>query len=210
MSHDRIRIIDFGAGQLVSEALAGRGHANVVISDQEGSASSGTYLILAFGHSAQATSSVGNCDWSADVHAPLDRCFSVISRLGPGIRNGGGLIVAVLPGEALLVRSGAGAQSVLYRSLLGLMEGLRAELLSTQARVSVVFNDPREQLDALARRLASTIGDRSMYSLPARFDVATLRATFAQMSEALAQTPSDARLPPAGPMGEVYQAAING
>jgi len=211
MPHLPIPIIDFGAGQLVSDALAVRGRANMVMGDEEGPTSSdGACLILAFGHSSQATSDVGNCDWTQNVHAPLDRCFSIIRRLGPSIRDNGGLIIAVLPGEALLTRRGAGAKSVLYRSVLGLIEGLRAELLPTQARVSVVITDPREGLDGLAQRLAVTIADRAMYSLPACFDVAAIRAIFEQMSKALAQTPSDARLPPAGPMGEVYREAISG
>jgi len=209
MSHFPIPVIDFGAGQPVSDASAVRGYANRVIGEREGPAlSDGACLFLAFGYASQAISDVGNCDWTADVHAPLDRCFSIISRLGPSIRDNGGLIVAVLPGEALLPRSGAAAHAVLYRSVLGLMEGLRAELLSTQARVSIVFTDRREGIDGLTPRLAATIADRSMYSLPACFDLAAIRASFEQLNNALAQTPSDARLPPAGPMGEVYREAL--
>jgi len=211
MSHAPIPIVDLGAGQLVSKALAQGGCPSVVLGNEAGLISTeGTLIFLAFGHSPHMARSVADCDWSTDLHGPLDRCFSTIRHVGPKVREHQGLLVTVLPGEALLTRRGAGAQSVLYRSILGLMEGLRAELLPTQARVSIVFTDQQEPLDDLAQRLSATIAARSMYSLPSCFDVAAIRAVFEQMTEALAQTPSDARLPPAGPMGEVYREAVGG
>jgi NADP-dependent 3-hydroxy acid dehydrogenase YdfG len=162
-------------------------------------------LVLAIAPRAGGGS--GPVDWARELHQPLRRCFTLIRGLVPSrvaSPEGGGVAV-VLPMTALFADSERCANSVLGRSLLGLAEGLRAELLATQARVAVVFARDGEEPAALGRRIREALRDAPLYSLPASVSGARIEGLFRPWLEALADTPSDLALPALGPMGEVYR-----
>jgi NAD(P)-dependent dehydrogenase (short-subunit alcohol dehydrogenase family) len=148
-------------------------------------------------------------DWTTQVHQVLRRCFTIIRGLVPSrarSADGGGVAV-VIPAEGLFADSARCADSVLGRSLAGLTEGLRAELLATQATVTLVLTGEGEEAAALGRRIRAALQVGPLYSLPDSVTEERVTRVFEPWLEELARTPSDSALPPLGPMGEVYRAA---
>lgn len=165
-------------------------------------------LILAI--AAQRTGSPGAVDWSTQVHQVLRRCYTVIRGLVPqrSASTDGGGVAVVLPTTALFADSWRSADSVLGRSLMGLTEGLRAELLAAGANVTLVFTQEGEDEALLAQRIGEALRDRPLYSLPDSETERRIANVFGPWLEALAGTPSDLALPPLGPMGEVYRTDV--
>jgi hypothetical protein len=165
-------------------------------------------LVLAMNRaSTQRTADVVN--WNAELHTPLKRCFTVVRGLVPWIsRAPRAQVIALLPIAALLPNdtSGAtqGASAVLGRALLGLLEGLRAELHQTSTRVTICIIDAAEPAAVFKQRLQNVLHTRPFHSLPASVDGRAIEQYFAPMMAALAQTPAGIPLP-AGPMGDVYR-----
>lgn len=207
----RIAVLDFGAGDSVHRALCAHGiDASVLAPAFSSIDGAGDLIILAFGRTEPGLPSLADCDWPEAILAPLDSCFAVLRRHGPKLRDLGGHILALLPVETLDPAGGGGAAAVLHRSVLGLVEGLRAELLGTDARASILFADPQESAGSLGQRLIAIAESRAMYSLPDDVDAEAIDSAFRPLLAALVATPIDPRLPPAGPMGEVYRAALTG
>jgi NAD(P)-dependent dehydrogenase (short-subunit alcohol dehydrogenase family) len=155
----------------------------------------------------QDTSSATEVDWAASVHAPLLRCFTLVRGLVPRLVGGGhgGAVAVVLPSSGLISDARRAGESVLGRSLLGLFEGLRAELLPTDVRVSVVLSDEGETEAELVRRIEATLARMPLYALPGSVTRADIESAVGPWLDELARTPADLALPPAGPMGEVYR-----
>jgi NAD(P)-dependent dehydrogenase (short-subunit alcohol dehydrogenase family) len=149
-------------------------------------------------------------DWTTQVHQVLRRCFTIIRGLVPGRAwsdRGPGGVAVVIPAEGLFADSARCADSVLGRSLVGLTEGLRAELLATQAKVTLVLTGEGEEAAALGRRIRAALHAGPLYSLPDSVTEERVTRVFEPWLEELARTPSDSALPQLGPMGEVYRAA---
>ncbi len=104
------------------------------------------------------------------VQEVVERCFTALRALVPPLaaRPDGGRVAVVLPISALRADPVRCAESVSGRTVLGLAEGLRAELLGGGVLVSVVLTDRAETEGALAARLDRAVADGSMYSLPPR------------------------------------------
>lgn len=144
-------------------------------------------------------------DWVSQVHRVLRRCYTVIRGLVPDrVATDGGGIAVVLSLSALRADSGKCADSVLGRSLVGLTEGLRAELLAAGTKVSLVFVGEDEDRDVVAERVRDALRDGPLHSLGASADEC-IKDAFGPWLDELARTPSDLALPPLGPMGEVYR-----
>jgi hypothetical protein len=205
----RIEVADFGAGDAVRRALGTHGiNASALTLASSSTDGTANLIILAFGRAAPVSQGIADCDWAKAIQSPLDSAFAVLRHHGPKVRDLGGQILAVLPVETLDTAGGGGAAAVLHRSVLGLMEGLRAELLGGDARASILFADPVESASSLGGRLIGIAASRAMYSVPQGFDAEAIDSSFRPLLTALATTPIDPRLPPAGPMGEVYRAAL--
>jgi NADP-dependent 3-hydroxy acid dehydrogenase YdfG len=161
-------------------------------------------LVLAV--APQNAGAAGAVDWAL-VHQVLRRCFTIIRGLVPGrvaAVDGAGVAV-VLPVTALFADGTRCADSVLGRSLVGLTEGLRAELLATGVPVTLVLTHEGEEDAALAWRIHEAVREGPLYALPAAETEERVTSLFGTWLEALARTPSDLALPPLGPMGEVYR-----
>lgn len=205
----RIQIADFGAAHRIHHALAAGGITASLV-DAADSPATGVpdVLILAFDGPVDQRQGLADRGWAEAIQAPLDACFALLKRYGTMMREAGGLILAALPAVTLESAGGGGSEAVLHRSVLGLMEGLRAEWLAGEARVSILFTGAREGDVELGKRLASIMATRAMYSLPDHLNATNIEASFSPLLAALAATPVDPRLPPAGPMGEVYRSAL--
>ncbi|TWB46963.1 hypothetical protein [Nitrospirillum viridazoti] len=166
-------------------------------------------LVLALAPQGQGRAS--SVDWIGQVHHPLRRCFTVIRGVVPilAAQAGEGSVVVILPSAALFSDSSRCATSVLGRCLVGLAEALRAELLSTATRVSIVIADEREDEVCLAGRIEEALNQAPLYMLPASVTATHISAVFDPWLQALAGTASDHALPPLGPMGEVYRAELD-
>ncbi|MGI5132460.1 SDR family oxidoreductase [Pseudonocardia sp. CA-107938] len=149
--------------------------------------------------------SSADVDWTTQVHHVLRRCFTIMRGVIPD--RGPRALAVVIPVEGLLADSARCADSVLGRSLVGLTEGLRAELLATQPKVTLVLTREGEEAAALGRRIRAALHVGPLYSLPDSVTEARVTRVFEPWLEELARTPSDSALPPLGPMGEVYRAA---
>jgi len=153
----------------------------------------------------QKAGGAATVDWASQVHRVLRRCYTVIRGLVPGrVMDGGAGLVVVMPLTALCADSRKCADSVLGRSLVGLVEGLRAELLAAGTKVSLVFAGEDEHADVVAARVRDAVREGPLHSLDASADEC-IRDAFGQWLDELARTPSDLALPPLGPMGEVYR-----
>jgi hypothetical protein len=111
---------------------------------------------------------------------------------------------------ALFADSARCADSVLGRSLVGLTEGLRAELLATGLPVTLVLTHEGEEEAVLAQRIHDALRDGPLYALPSSATDERITSVFDPWLEALSRTPSDLALPPLGPMGEVYRQQAEG
>lgn len=152
-----------------------------------------------------ATRAADTQDWQPLLHQPLTRCFTVIRGLVPWLaaHSQRSHVVALLARAALLPDANPGSAGVLGRALVGLFEGLRAELRLTTTRVTLVITDPEESSQAFHARLRHVLARRPLYSLPESVDRRTVEQYFAPLLDALARTPLGIPLP-AGPQGEVY------
>lgn len=150
--------------------------------------------------------SVQRADWDAEVMGPLRRCFDLISAIGREMRaRDGGSLIAAIPACALRPVQADGQNNVLDRALLGLMEGLRAELQDTQVAVSILFHDgDAEDEAALAGRLAGLLQTGDFYSLSPSLGQDAIQAYFEPILLALSETSSGRPLPDIGPMAAVY------
>ncbi|WP_211282544.1 SDR family oxidoreductase [Streptomyces griseorubiginosus] len=173
--------------------------------EQLGDPSDAAPLVLAI--APQSPGGSRSVDWTAQVHQVLRRCFTIIRGLVPGriASSGGGGIAVVLPTTALFADSARCADSVLGRSLVGLIEGLRAELLARRSAVTLVLTHEGEEEAVLAKRIHDALRDGPLYALPSSATDERVASVFDPWLEALARTPSDVALPPLGPMGEVYR-----
>lgn len=219
--HRRIVLAEPAGQTWVGPALEGLGcHVDVVGADVADAAtgrpdqlrdpSDSAPLVLAI--APRHAGGSGSVDWAAHVHHVLRRCFTIIRGLVPSriASAGGSGIAVVLPATALFADSTRCADSVLGRSLVGLTEGLRAELLATGTAVSVVFTGEGEEEAVLARRIQEALRDGPLYAFPASETDEHVTTVFGPWLEVLARTPSDLALPPLGPMGEVYRLEIDG
>jgi len=162
-------------------------------------------LVLAIApQDAGGSDSVG---WATHVHRVLRRCFTVIRGLVPGrvASSDGGGVAVVLPATALFADATRCGDSVVGRSLVGLAEGLRAELLVTGVKVSVVFAGEDEEQEVVAQRVIGALRGGRLYALPASATGERITQLFGPWLDALARTPSDHSLPPLGPTGELYR-----
>ncbi|PRY18316.1 SDR family NAD(P)-dependent oxidoreductase [Kineococcus rhizosphaerae] len=159
-----------------------------------------------------AEGGIAAVDWVEQVHERVQRCFTTLRGLVPQLveRPEGGRVAIVLPVSALSADPGRCADSVSGRTVLGLAEGLRAELLGGGVLVSVVLAGDDEPDDALADRIDRAVADGPMYSLPPSFTSARIDEIFAPWLDELSRTISDVALPPLGPQGEVYREAAAG
>lgn len=151
--------------------------------------------------------SVQQTDWDAEVMEPLDRCFDLIRAVGRKMRaRDWGRLVAVIPACALRPVQSDGQINVLARALLGLMEGLRAELQETGLAVSILFHDgeAEEEEAALADRLTKIVETGDFYRLSRALDRRAIQAYFEPILLALSETTSGPPLPDIGPMAAVY------
>jgi hypothetical protein len=148
-------------------------------------------------------------DWMTCLHQPLARCFTAISGLFPLVQRAatGGHALVLLPGESLIPDPLRGPASVLGRGVLGLFEGLRAELRKTAARATVFLLHERERADEMGRRLADALISRPLYSMPKQLPPEAIESYFGPLKASLRATPAGKPLP-AGPMGEVYHDAL--
>lgn len=148
-------------------------------------------------------------DWTARLHQPMARCFTLLSAAMPLVRRAhdGGHAILVIPSHALVHDPERGPGSVLGRGLLGLFEGLAAELRRTATRVTIFLTDKGEPDAILRARFATARQRRPLYAPPAALSPAVVRDYFRPIAAALRATPAGAPLP-AGPMGAIYRAAL--
>lgn len=178
--------------------------------EQLGDPSDAAPLVLAI--APQSPGGSRSVDWTAQVHQALRRCFTIIRGLAPGrvASSGGAGVAVILPTTALFADSARCADSVLGRSLIGLTEGLRAELLATGLAVTLVLTHEDEEEAVLAKRIHEALGDGPLYALPSSATDERITSVFDPWLEALARTRSDLALPPLGPMGEAYRLEAEG
>lgn len=164
-------------------------------------------LVLALAPQVAGRSEV--VDWTKQVNDVLRRCFTVIRGLVPNRLSfgQGGRLVAVLPSTALFADPARCADSVVGRSCLGLIEGLAAELRPGPTVVTIVFTEDDEDEASLGLRIDSALHGAGLFSFPAGDYGSRVRALFLPWLDALSRTSSDTKLPPLGPMGEVYRRA---
>ena len=149
-------------------------------------------------------------EWESMVHEPLRRAFTALRGLVPGLlaRAGESRVVMVMPSSALIADPKRAADSVLGRCLIGLAEGLRAELLRFDFPVSIVMTEPEDDERSLAQRMDEALRSGSLYVLPPSISTDDISAIFDPWLDALADTPADLALPGLGPRGEVYRAEL--
>ncbi|WPO86863.1 SDR family NAD(P)-dependent oxidoreductase [Herbiconiux sp. KACC 21604] len=171
-------------------------------------AQSSSALVVAV--APQRAGAAATVDWESAVQAPLRRVFTALRGVVPTLltREGGGRVVVVLPLASLIADPGRAADSVLGRSLIGLTEGLRAELLGTGVAACLVLTGPDDDARSIAERIGEALETGAFYTLPPSTTAAHIAAVFDPWLEGLAATPSDLALPPLGPMGEVYRAEL--
>ncbi|CAM5602625.1 Dihydroanticapsin 7-dehydrogenase OS=Streptomyces griseorubiginosus OX=67304 GN=bacC_1 PE=3 SV=1 [Streptomyces griseorubiginosus] len=97
-------------------------------------------------------------------------------------------IAVVLPTTALFADSARCADSVLGRSLVGLIEGLRAELLARRSAVTLVLTHEGEEEAVLAKRIHDALRDGPLYALPSSATDERVASVFDPWLEALART----------------------
>ena len=150
-------------------------------------------------------------DWTATLGTPLKRCFKVLNTAARHMvaRKQAGLILAALPSMALVADPRRGEQSTFLRALLGLLESLRAELLTSDVRVTIVFYDAdRDDGPALAERCELAIEERPLYRLSPDLSDDVLEDYFRPMFEAFDRTPHGPPLPEIEAMGAVYKEVL--
>jgi hypothetical protein len=148
-------------------------------------------------------------DWDPLLHRPMARCFTLLSAAMPLVRRAqdGGHAVLLVSSHALVQDPALGPGSVLGRGLLGLFEGLAAELRRTATRVTIFLRHDEEHDESLRARVADALRSRPLFSLPAAVSQATIRGYYRPIAATLRATPAGAPLP-AGPMGAIYRAAV--
>lgn len=166
-----------------------------------------TALVIAI--AAQREGAASLVEWDGMVHLPLQRCFTVVRGIVPGLLTHpeGARVVFVLPLSAFFADDGQCADSVLGRALMGLAEGLRAELLPTAVRVSIVLTDGADDDAVLTDRITEALLGAPLYAVSPAATEHRVGDVFAPWLDALSRTPSELGMPPMGPMGEVYQSA---
>lgn len=150
-------------------------------------------------------------DWSTTLSTPLRRCFKVLNAVGRQMvaRKQAGSILAVLPSMSLIADPARGGQSTFLRALLSLLESLRAELLTGDVRVTIVFYDAdRDDSAALAERCEIAVRERPLYRLSPDLSDEVIENYFRPMFEALDRTPGGPPLPEIEAMGAVYKEAV--
>ncbi|MFJ6651436.1 hypothetical protein ACIQLJ_01400 [Microbacterium sp. NPDC091313] len=116
-------------------------------------------------------------------------------------------IVIALPAAALLPDA-ATPDPVVLRSLLGMAEALRAELLPTTAQLSILFHAAGEDGTALLARAVDLADSGEMYGMSHDLTAERISAYFAPMRRAIADAPAGSPLPDIGPMAQVYTQAV--
>lgn len=158
----------------------------------------------------QGPGGASSVDWESHVHGPLRRVFTAVRGLVSAMQEypRGGSVIMAMPLTALFADQARMGDSVLGRSLVGLAEGLRAELLHTGVPVTILLTESAEDEGTLAHRIDDVIESGPLYALPASISRSDISDVFDTWLGALAETPSDLALPEMGPMGGVYRAEI--
>ncbi len=168
-----------------------------------------TTFILSVGE-CPAQEGLENVDWQRIVLTPLRLAFGIATGAARHFSAaGGGDILFFLPSQTIIGKGAPSPDQVLFRALLGAAEALRAEMIETEVRISILFYDPLDpRPEDLTRRLESVLCSGPMYSLSADLTQDRIVQYFAPMLAALEQTSSGPPLPDIGPMAAVYDPGV--